>query len=166
MVSAAAGFPAFAVACGEEASDPVVVHQGQDVRVDQLGASGHLDRQDDDLAAVAGLGVRWWRYGMPWRLVELGPGRYDWTLWDRALAACERRPRPRWTRHRTSRLMPGAVGDVPALTRGRRYSCRLAVCAGSGRCGLRGRCRGGPVTATETAGADGRADRATKGADR
>jgi hypothetical protein len=90
VVSAAAGFPAFAVACGEEASDPVVLHRGQDVRVDQLGASGHLDRQDDDLAAVAGLGVRWWRYGMPWRLVELGPGRYDWTLWDRALAACER----------------------------------------------------------------------------
>lgn len=83
-------FPDFAVACGEEASDPVVLHGGREVRVDELVASGHLERQDADLAAVAGLGVRWWRYGMPWRLTESAPGEYDWTLWDRALAACER----------------------------------------------------------------------------
>lgn len=81
-------FPDFAVACGEEASDPVVLHDGAIVRVDELAASGHLDRQDDDLAAVAALGVRWWRYGMPWRLTEREPGVYDWALWDRALAAC------------------------------------------------------------------------------
>lgn len=90
MVTAAPAFPDFAVACGEEASDPLVFHDGSQVRVDELAASGHLDHQDDDLAAVAGLGVRWWRYGMPWRLVETAPGTYDWTLWDRALAACER----------------------------------------------------------------------------
>jgi beta-glucosidase/6-phospho-beta-glucosidase/beta-galactosidase len=90
VVSAGDGFPAFAVACGEEASDPLVLHDGDEVRVDELAASGHLDRQDEDLAAVAGLGVRWWRYGMPWRLTEPAPGTYDWTLWDRALAACER----------------------------------------------------------------------------
>jgi beta-glucosidase/6-phospho-beta-glucosidase/beta-galactosidase len=28
------------------------------------------------------------RYGMPWRLTETAPGRYDWALWDRALEAC------------------------------------------------------------------------------
>jgi hypothetical protein len=83
-------FPKFAVACGEEASDPTVLFDGHEVRVDELAASGHLARQDDDLAAVAGLGVRWWRYGMPWRLTEPEPGTYDWSLWDRALAACER----------------------------------------------------------------------------
>jgi len=83
-------FPDFAVACGEEASDPLVLHEGEVVRVDELAASGHLQHQDDDLAAVAGLGVRVWRYGMPWRLTEPSPGTYDWTLWDRALAACER----------------------------------------------------------------------------
>lgn len=83
-------FPDFAVACGEEASDPWVHHEGADVRVDELAASGHLERQDGDLADVAGLGVRVWRYGMPWRLTEVEPGRYDWTLWDRALAACDR----------------------------------------------------------------------------
>ena len=63
-------------------------HEGREVRVDELAASGHLDHQDDDLASVAGLGVRVWRYGMPWRLTELAPGVYDWSLWDRALTAC------------------------------------------------------------------------------
>lgn len=86
----APAFPRFAVACGEEASDPWVLHDGALVRVDQLAASRHLEHQDDDLAAVAGLGVRVWRYGIPWRLTEVAPGAYDWTLWDRALAACER----------------------------------------------------------------------------
>jgi beta-glucosidase len=86
----ASGFPAFAVACGEEGSDPLVRHEGQVVRVDELAASGHLERLDGDLAEVAALGVRVWRYGMPWRLTEPEPGVYDWTLWDRALAACDR----------------------------------------------------------------------------
>jgi hypothetical protein len=54
-------FPAFAIACGEEASDPLVLHDGRVVRVDELAASGHLERQDDELAAVAALGVRVWR---------------------------------------------------------------------------------------------------------
>lgn len=83
-------FPAFAVACGEEASDPWVWHDGRLVRVDELAASGHIDRRDDDLADVAGLGVSVWRYGMPWRLTEPEPGRYDWSHWDAALAACDR----------------------------------------------------------------------------
>ena len=83
-------FPAFAVACGEEGSDPLVLHEGRVVRVDQYRASGHLERLDADLADVAGLGVKVWRYGMPWRLTEPEPGVYDWTLWDRALEACRR----------------------------------------------------------------------------
>jgi hypothetical protein len=83
-------FPDFVVASGEEASDPIVFHDGQLVRVDELRASNHLAHQDDDLHAVAELGVRWWRYGMPWRLTEPEPGRYDWSLWDRALDACDR----------------------------------------------------------------------------
>lgn len=83
-------FPAFAVASGEEASDPWVFHDGGLVRVDELAHSRHLDLQDADLADVAGLGVSVWRYGMPWRLTEPEPGTYDWSLWDRAFAACER----------------------------------------------------------------------------
>jgi beta-glucosidase/6-phospho-beta-glucosidase/beta-galactosidase len=83
-------FPDFAVACGEEASDPTVLHDGSVVRVDELAASAHLQHQDADLAAVRDPGVRLWRYGMPWRLVEPQPGQYDWRLWDRALEACDR----------------------------------------------------------------------------
>lgn len=83
------GFPSFAVAVGEEASDPVVTHEGADVRVDELAASRHLDLQAGDLADVAGLGVDLFRYGMPWRLTERSPGAYDWSLWDRALSACD-----------------------------------------------------------------------------
>lgn len=83
-------FPDFAVSCGEEGSDPTVAHDGSIVRVDQFAASGHFDHQDADLAAVRSLGVDLWRYGMPWRLTEPQPGRYDWTLWDRALESCAR----------------------------------------------------------------------------
>ena len=87
--TASTPFPDFAVACGEEGSDPLVVHDGGVVRVDELAASGHLVRMEDDLADVASLGVGIWRYGMPWRLTEPEPGRYDWSAWDRALGACE-----------------------------------------------------------------------------
>jgi len=83
-------FPRFAFASGEEASDPVVQFEGAPVRVDELRASRHLERQDGDLEDVARLGLRLFRYGMPWRLTELSPGRYDWSLWDRALEACRR----------------------------------------------------------------------------
>jgi beta-glucosidase/6-phospho-beta-glucosidase/beta-galactosidase len=83
-------FPDFAVASGEEASDPIVLHEGRAVRVDELAASGHLDHQDDDLASIAALGVQVWRYGMPWRRTEPEAGVYDWSLWDRALDACAR----------------------------------------------------------------------------
>jgi beta-glucosidase len=82
--------PDFIVSCGEEASDPLVLHEGVEVRVDELAMSRHLDHMDEDLAAVAGIGVHVWRYGMPWRLTEVAPGEYDWSLWDRALAACDR----------------------------------------------------------------------------
>lgn len=88
MVSAG-DFPAFAVACGEEGSDPLVLHGGREVRVDEFASSTHLDRLDADLADVAGLGIEVWRYGMPWRTAEPEPGVYDWTQWDRALRACE-----------------------------------------------------------------------------
>ena len=67
-------FPSFAVACGEEGSDPLVLHEGRTVRVDQYADSSHLEHLDRDLADVAGLGVEVWRYGMPWRLAEPAPG--------------------------------------------------------------------------------------------
>ena len=82
------GFPEFAWAVGEEGSDPVVLREGRPWRHDQFRASGHYDRLEEDLRAVAALGVKIFRYGMPWRLTETAPGRYDWALWDRALEAC------------------------------------------------------------------------------
>lgn len=83
-------FPAFAVSCGEEGSDPLVLHEGRTIRVDEYAASGHLEHLDQDLGDVAALGIEVWRYGMPWRLAEPSPGVYDWTVWDRALDACRR----------------------------------------------------------------------------
>jgi beta-glucosidase/6-phospho-beta-glucosidase/beta-galactosidase len=81
-------FPEFAWAVGEEGSDPVVVSQGKPFRHDQFAQSGHTERMEGDLADIASLGVRVVRYGVPWRLTEPEPGRYDWRGWDRALRAC------------------------------------------------------------------------------
>lgn len=82
-------FPDFAVAVGEEGSDPVVDRQGTDFRHDQFVQSGHVEHRTEDLRAVADLGVTVVRYGTPWRLAEPAPGEYDWSHWDRALAACD-----------------------------------------------------------------------------
>lgn len=82
-------WPDFVWSVGEEGSDPVVDLDGRPFRHDQYAQSGHYDRMADDLRAVAGLGVGIVRYGMPWRLAEPEPGVYDWSLWDRAFAACD-----------------------------------------------------------------------------
>ena len=81
-------WPAFVWSVGEEGSDPIVEVDGAPFRHDQYRQSGHYDRMDDDLRAIAVLGIEVVRYGMPWRIAEPLPGVYDWTLWDRALAAC------------------------------------------------------------------------------
>lgn len=81
-------FPEFAWAVGEEGSDPIVLRQGRPHRHDQFAQSGHYDNLERDLAAIAAIGVRFVRYGMPWRLAEPEAGLYDWTRWDRALGAC------------------------------------------------------------------------------
>ncbi len=81
-------WPAFVWSVGEEGSDPVVDVDGVDFRHDQYEQSGHYNHMDADLRAIASLGVEVVRHGMPWRLTEPEPGVYDWTLWDRAFAAC------------------------------------------------------------------------------
>jgi hypothetical protein len=82
------GFPDFAWAVGEEGSDPLVLADGVPYRQDQFAQSGHYSHVDDDLRSIAALGITIVRYGVPWRLSEPEPGRYDWTIWDRALARC------------------------------------------------------------------------------
>lgn len=63
------------------------MRDGERFRMDQFEASGHYDHLEADIAAIASLGVSVVRYGTPWRLAEPEPGRFDWTLWDRAFAA-------------------------------------------------------------------------------
>lgn len=82
-------FPEFVISSGEEGSDPWVPIDGVPTRVDEFSLSGHLERMDEDLRDVAALGIKYWRYGMPWRLSEPAHHQYDWTLWDQAFAACE-----------------------------------------------------------------------------
>ncbi|QKX17196.1 family 1 glycosylhydrolase [Microbulbifer sp. YPW1] len=82
--------PDFLWSVGEEGSDPWVSRGNSQYRMDQFTYSQHLEHQDQDLAAIAATGVRYVRYGMPWRLSERSPGVFDWTLWDQAFAACER----------------------------------------------------------------------------
>jgi hypothetical protein len=82
-------FPDFVWSIGEEGSDPIVMRRGERYRQDQFAASGHDRRVADDLAAIADLGVRVVRYGTPWRHAEPERGVYDWSGWDRALAACD-----------------------------------------------------------------------------
>jgi len=81
-------FPDFAWAVGEEGSDPLVLADGVPFRQDQFAQSGHYAHVENDLGAIAALGISIVRYGVPWRLSEPEPGHYDWTLWDRALRAC------------------------------------------------------------------------------
>jgi beta-glucosidase/6-phospho-beta-glucosidase/beta-galactosidase len=82
-------FPDFVWSIGEEGSDPIVMRHGERYRQDQFAASDHYEYMEADLAAIADLGVQVVRYGTPWRLAEPEPGVYDWTLWDRAFAACD-----------------------------------------------------------------------------
>jgi len=82
-------WPQFVWSVGEEGSDPIVDLNGSPFRHDQYAQSGHYQSMLADLQAVAALGVQVVRYGMPWRLAEPQPGMYDWSLWDRAFAACE-----------------------------------------------------------------------------
>ena len=88
-MSDSSGFPDFVWSIGEEGSDPLVMRLGERYRQDQFAASGHYENMEADLATIADLGVAVVRYGTPWRLAEPEPGVYDWTLWDRALAACD-----------------------------------------------------------------------------
>ncbi|MEC7383618.1 MAG: hypothetical protein VX526_02920, partial [Actinomycetota bacterium] len=68
-----ADFPDFVWSIGEEGSDPIVMREGERFRQDQFAQSGHNQNMEEDLAAIAGLGVSIVRYGTPWRLAEPRP---------------------------------------------------------------------------------------------
>ena len=78
----------FMFATGIECSNPTI-EQGR-VRRDQLEECGHYERWRDDLALVCAMGLRYLRYGLPNHRVHLGPGRYDWSFADAAMAEMQR----------------------------------------------------------------------------
>lgn len=74
----------FVVATGLECSAPLV---GGGLRQDELRKTGHWDRYEEDFALIAGMGVRFVRYGIPFHAVDAGAGPFDWDWTDRALQA-------------------------------------------------------------------------------
>ncbi|HEY2154922.1 MAG TPA: family 1 glycosylhydrolase [Isosphaeraceae bacterium] len=79
--------PRFLFATGIEGSNPVVSDgRGGSWRYDQMEASNHYGRWREDFDLVAGLGIRHLRWGPPIHKTWLGPGRYDWSFADEALA--------------------------------------------------------------------------------
>ena len=78
----------FMFATGIECSYPTI-DNGR-IRRDQLAECGHYERWRDDFALVHELGVRVLRYGLPLYKVWLGPGRYDWSFADEAMAELKR----------------------------------------------------------------------------
>ena len=78
----------FMFATGIECSSPTI--QGGRVRRDQLAECGHYIHWRKDLALVQEMGLRFLRYGLPYHLVHLGPGRYDWSFADLVMAEMRR----------------------------------------------------------------------------
>jgi beta-glucosidase/6-phospho-beta-glucosidase/beta-galactosidase len=81
----------FAFATGIECSNPRVVDRaGRSIRRDLLEECGHYKHWRRDLELVKELGTPVLRYGLPNHLVHLGPGKYDWSFADEALAEIKR----------------------------------------------------------------------------
>ena len=78
----------FMFATGVEGSCPVTTG-GR--RVDQFEAAGHYERWEKDLDLVAGLGVKFLRWGPASHRTLLGPGRYDFDFADRVLGGMRER---------------------------------------------------------------------------
>ena len=78
----------FMFATGIECSYPTI--SGGRIRRDQLEECGHYAHWREDLHLVRDLGLRWLRYGLPYHRTHLGPGRYDWSFADLAMAEMRR----------------------------------------------------------------------------
>jgi len=80
----------FAFATGVECSNPIIEWEGRRVRRDQLEECGHYKNWREDLHLVKEIGVPCLRYGLPNHRIHLGPGKYDWSFADEALAEIRR----------------------------------------------------------------------------
>ena len=78
----------FMFATGIECSNPTI--QNGRVRRDLLQECGHYAHWRRDLELVQELGLGFLRYGLPYHLVHLGPGRYDWSFADPVMAEMRR----------------------------------------------------------------------------
>lgn len=80
----------FIFATGIENSYPTIRgRDGATVRVDQMAKSGHYDRWREDFGLVRELDIEYLRYGPPYHLTHLGPGRYDWSFADETFRRVE-----------------------------------------------------------------------------
>ncbi len=78
----------FMFATGIECSDPTIEH-GK-VRRDELAECGHYEHYKEDLRLVKELGLKVLRYGLPYHATHRGPGKYDWSFADDAMAEIRR----------------------------------------------------------------------------
>jgi beta-glucosidase/6-phospho-beta-glucosidase/beta-galactosidase len=78
----------FMFATGIECSNPTI-DNGR-IRRDLLAECGHYDRWQEDLNLVRDMGLRALRYGLPIHRIFLGPGIYDWSFADLAMAEIKR----------------------------------------------------------------------------
>ncbi len=78
----------FMFATGVECSYPTI-GQGS-VRRDQLDECGHYRHWKKDLSLVREMGLKVLRYGLPYHRTHRGPGRYDWSFADEAMAEIRR----------------------------------------------------------------------------
>ena len=77
----------FVVATGIECSAPRILGGA---RLDELRKTGHWDRRDEDIALVAGFGIRHLRYGIPFHVVDHDPAARDWAWTDAAMLSLNR----------------------------------------------------------------------------
>ncbi|GAB3765765.1 family 1 glycosylhydrolase [Spirosoma pomorum] len=78
----------FMFATGIECSYPTI--ENGKVRRDQLRECGHYDRYKEDLGLVKELGLNVLRYGLPYYSIHQGPGKFDWSFADEAMAEIKR----------------------------------------------------------------------------
>jgi beta-glucosidase/6-phospho-beta-glucosidase/beta-galactosidase len=76
-------------ATGIENSIPTI--QNGRVRVDQMEASNHYQKWQQDFDCVEEIGIEYLRFGPPLHKCYLGPGKYDWEFADLTLSDLKRR---------------------------------------------------------------------------
>lgn len=77
----------FLFATGIENSYPTIEWNGKTIRQDELAKTKHYDRWRDDFRILKELGIDCLRYGPPYHLTHLGPGKYDWSFTDETFGA-------------------------------------------------------------------------------